>query len=122
MRNKRPKNADELKATVKETYKRHNKFIHNLSKIKIGNKSNGSSLSVSDSLTVSLPGGVDGLYTLRSSHEGYRGKLRFLYHLTKYYSNSAEHTFLLITINGQAMAHKRDAIQYETKRNYYNEN
>ncbi len=32
----------------------------------------------------------------------------FYTHLTKYYSNSAEHNFLLITINGQASETKRD--------------
>ncbi len=32
--------------TKENTYKRHIQFIHNLSKIKIDNKSNGSSVSV----------------------------------------------------------------------------
>ncbi len=42
----------------------------------------------------------------------------FYTHLTKYYSNSAEHTFLLITINGQASADtdkRRDTVRDQTR-------
>ncbi len=42
----------------------------------------------------------------------------FYTHLTKYYSNSAEHTFLLITINGQANADtdkRRDTVRDQTR-------
>ncbi len=54
-------------------------------------------------LAVSLPGGVDSVYTLRSSHATVAAvNYAFYTHLTKHYSNSAEHTFLLITTNVQA--------------------
>ncbi len=41
----------------------------------------------------------------------------FYTHLTKYYSNSAEHTFLLITINGQASARQWQGTRYSTRPN-----
>ncbi len=64
-----------------------------------------------------------GLLTRRASCEGCRSKLHFFYtHLTKYYSNSAQHSFLLITINGQASARQWQGTQYSTRPNdTYNE-
>ncbi len=38
----------------------------------------------------------------------------FYTHLTKYYSNSAEHTFLLVTINGQASARHWQETRHST--------
>ncbi len=68
-------------------------------------------------------GRVDGLYTLRTSREeSVTQRLpavnyNLYTHLTKYYSNSAEHNFLLITINGHSSAWhwQGTAIQYETR-------
>ncbi len=46
-----------------------------------------------------------GLHTRRASHNGCRGIITFFYtHLTNHYLNSAGHTFLFITTNGQASA------------------
>ncbi len=41
----------------------------------------------------------------------------FYTHLTKYFSNSAEHNFLLITINVQASARHCQGTQYSTRPN-----
>ncbi len=55
-----------------------------------------------------------GLLTRRSSQD--RGKLHFLYPSNKTLSNSAEHTFLLITINVQASTDTgRDTVRDQTR-------
>ncbi len=59
-----------------------------------------------------------GLLTRRASHDGCRGILTFLNPSNNHYFNSAEHTFLLITTNGQASADtdkRRDPVREQTR-------